>query len=734
MKPKIRIRKIYYIIGGILLVLFLLLFFLSTIARIWLVKNSEDLIGRKVDLKELHLNYLRFSVKAENFIMFEKNSKDTFVSFSELYVNFEPWKLLKKEYAFSEIRLVKPMFSVVYADSGFNFDDLLSSADTVKTDTVKEELADTVKYLVKNLNLNGGFIRYEDKTAKSITELKELGIRVPEISWNSRQSKAGIDFILGKEGKVSLGGRINQAAGKYSVTLKTSNIDIEPYGGYLKPYMNISRIAGKLNTDLRLSGDMSHPENLKIFGGLKLENLIIDDIDKKQFCSLKDILVDIDSLDLGNSNYRIKKVRLDDPHFTTVLEPGTTNIERVLAPLITSDSSEVAADTSENAVTTVHYAIDQLDIKSGNIDFSDLTLNRPFYFNISNLNINLSGFSDNSPRVPVIFSMNLNEYGTFKGTAVLDMVNSSNIVFDGSIANLNMVSLSPYSEYYLARPVTRGTFNYTGRVLMTPKSLDSRNSPKIVNLEFGKKTKDTTAYKVPVCLALYILKDRNGIIGFDLPITGNPSEPAFSYRKILWKTLEEFLLKTVSEPFKALGKMIGSNPESIKQIPFKYLQDTLTDDQLDKLGKISEIILKKPEITFAFSQTTDPEKEKELLALHEAKYSYAIKNAPAGTGNSELEKVATGINNLDPAFLAFIGIKGDSTEKQIVNSSMEFIGKENILLIFNQLLAKREKLLRDYFNDKKIPPGSVSFKINDFRNLPDEMKTPGFVIEVLLKQ
>ncbi|HOY32217.1 MAG TPA: DUF748 domain-containing protein [Bacteroidales bacterium] len=731
MKKKFGIKKRYIILVSIGLLLFLFLFFLSDIIRWYLVKNSVELIGRKVDLQELHINYFKCTVRAENFAMYETNQKDKFVNFSELFVNFDPWNLLHNEIAFSEIRLVRPQVSIIYADSVFNFNDLITSSDTTEIeDTVAEEKTDTLKFLVKNLSISEGYISYEDKSSNMNTELKSLSVKVPEISWNSKQSKMGVEFILGTDGEVAVDGMINQAAGKYSVSLKTDNIDITPFAGYAQPFIDANISSGKLYTDLKVDVELKDITNIIVKGEAGLKNLVVNETDNKPFCSLKDLYVRIDSLDIGRSNFCIGKVALEELNIVAVLEKGTTNVQRILAPLL-NDTTKTADTIADSSVT--HYSIDSLVIRDGAIDFSDLTLNRPFKFNIKNLDIDMHGFHDLATNVPVDFSMNLNGPGTFKGQGTIDMVNTSNIIFKGSIADLDMVTFSPYSEYYLARPITRGTFNYDCTLKMTPNLLDNLNNLKLAHVEFGKKTKDTTAYKVPVILALYIIKDREGMIGIDLPVSGKPSDPSFRLRKIIWKTLEEFLLKAVTAPFNALGKLFGANPESIKQIPFEYLQDSLTADQKSKLDKIAEIITKKPELNFTFVQTTDPEKEKSMIAIQDVKYQFVSKTALTGSDTTQLRSAASKLDDSDPAFLTFLGIEGNDEQGNLASRCIQIAGAEHVDQKFDNLLLKRENLIKDYFAGKSIPPGSVAFKKADSRNLPEEMKTPKAFIELNIK-
>ena len=125
----------------VVLILFLFLFFLSAFLRKWLEKNSNELIGRKITLGELHINYLKIAVKAKDFVMYETNRTDSFISFNELYVNFDPWHLLRNEYYFSHIALIRPRVFVGQDGALFNFSDLFSEKDSATTDEIPDSTA-----------------------------------------------------------------------------------------------------------------------------------------------------------------------------------------------------------------------------------------------------------------------------------------------------------------------------------------------------------------------------------------------------------------------------------------------------------------------------------------------------------------------------------------------------------------------------------------------------------------
>ena len=80
----IKTKKRHLILGGLVFIVFLFFFFLSTFVKNYLVKNSKDIIGRKVTLDELHINYFKVQIIAKDFTLYEKNEKDTIRLFQRI--------------------------------------------------------------------------------------------------------------------------------------------------------------------------------------------------------------------------------------------------------------------------------------------------------------------------------------------------------------------------------------------------------------------------------------------------------------------------------------------------------------------------------------------------------------------------------------------------------------------------------------------------------------------------
>ncbi|MBN2613889.1 MAG: DUF748 domain-containing protein [Bacteroidales bacterium] len=739
-----RIKKRYLIPGIIALFLFLVLFFLSTFLKRWIVKNSDDLAGRRIELGELHINFLRMSVKAENFVLFEPNRTDSFVSFQEFYINFGPWHLLRKEYYFSKIRLINPRVFISQDGGSFNFDDLIPAGDT----NVREETADTsgnevFRFTIKNLTLQNGLIVYEDRQISNRLELNDIDLSLPLISWDSRQSDMDVSFRIGERGEVNIGARVDNLHKSYHLNLNTRKVNIKLASEYLRDYADFSLLTGLLSTDLKIEGNMEQVMDISVSGTALVDSFLIKDADNKDMFGFDRLITRIERISLLDSYYGISSLTLTNPRLTAILNQDQSNIERMLIPSADTITNEPVADSSYAATVvpdttpqlTVSYLIDTIRIVNGEIYFADNTLNRPFEYNLKQFELKIDKLSENNTSVPVTFSLNLNNQGLFTGDVSLDMTKPDNIDFKGALDNLNLVSFSPYSEYFIASPVTSGSLNYDIMLKMDSLSLQNRNDVRIDNLVFGDNTRDSTAVKVPVKLALYLLKDPKNIIAFDLPVKGNPSDPDFSLSKIIWKALSNFFIKTAAAPFNALAGLVGTTPDKLEKITLDYGSITPDDKQKEILNSIAEIMQKKPDLIFIFRQYTEPEKEKETLAIQMAKKAYAISVLGAPADSVQTVDQVKKTDDKDEKFLAYLKNLVPGADSLDTGELCMRLYKDGELAIhFNTLVLSRNNYLRDFLTrEKGLPAEAIKIQNADFKNLPVELRFPHYKVEVTIQ-
>lgn len=711
----------------------MLFFFLSTIVKNYLVNHSEELIGRKLEIAELHFNYAKVSVRVNGLCLYESNDTDQFLSFNELYVNVSPWKLISGEYSVSQIYLDGLNVSVIQDSVGFNFDDLLESEE-VATDTIQENQEGTTKFSIYDIEIKNGYIAYFDKQKDNLLDLKDINLDLPLIAWDNKKSEMGVDFSIGGEGNVGINANVDHARERYMVDLKVTDINIKPFMAYAKDYMKISSMEGKMNTSLKINGSMTDFMDVFVKGNTSLQDFALNDLEGKRFLAAKSTSVNLDSLNIGTSHYEIGKIVMEKPEIYATLFKENTNFERIFEPVMTVDTVELAEleQDSLKQDQALFYAVDSVIVKGGLLQFSDKTLNRDFVYDIKDIALNLGRLTETSDHVPLSYSMNLNGGGKLNGSLNFNLQEVYDFNLRASLSGLELMSFSPYTEFYIARPITQGTFNYHCSIDMKPNHMDNQNNIKISEFDFGKKTKDPNTIKAPVRLALYLLKDQNDIIQFDLPVSGNPNEPDFKLGRIIWKTLMNFLVKTAAKPFGILGSITGTNPEDIETIQLNYSTVSLDDKEKSTLKDISEILLKKNELVFSFTQETDTKQERNYLILEDCVNDYFTSKSEEmpNLKSKKLENWAK--QSLD--FKNYLVKDSTDVSKSLAELCFEKTGNVKANQMLDSLIEERNKEIANYLLDSlQIPQDNFIVKTADLRNLSDQQKKPKFRVEVSIK-
>ena len=727
-----RLSRKRIIVISIISLIFLLLFFLSAIVKNYVVKNSKELIGRKLEINELNFNYTKLAARIKGLKLYEQNGIDKFVSFDELYVNISPWKLISGEYSVSQIYLDGLQLSIIQDSTGFNFDDLLNNDQEVRDSAQVNQEEKNLKFSVYNIELKNGNIAYFDKEKDNLLDLNEINLALPLIAWDNQKSEMGVNFSLGNEGNVSIQADVNHEQERYQIDLGINSVDIKPFTAYVKEFIHISDMNGKFTTSLKINGSLNNFMDVLIKGNAAIEKFAMTDLEGNKFLGAKSTLVELDSINLGTSHYGIGTVELFNPEIYTSLYKESTNIERILAPVMTVDSLETETDTIIEEEVKLFYSVDSVVLEGGLVQFADKTLNRDFVYDIAEIDLNVGEITSNSTYVPITYAMDMNGGGKTAGNLNFNLQNNFDFKLNLKVSNLELMSFSPYTEFYIARPITQGTLSYDCKIDMKPNNLDNQNSVKISEFDFGKKTKDPNTIKAPVRLALYLLKDQNDNIQFDLPVSGNPNEPDFKLGKIIWKTLMNFFVKTAAKPFGILGNITGTNPEDIEIINLDYLSIDLNDKEKSTLKNISKILEKKPELIFSFTQETDIEKERTYLALENCAKDFYQQSSITLPKQNCKQLINWAKENVE--FKKYLTKDSTDLNKTVEQLSLNMLGHFKANQLLDSVINHRNKFVANYLKDSlHVQEANFRVKTSDLRNLSEQQKEPKYRVEVSIK-
>lgn len=175
-----------------------------------------------------------------------------------------------------------------------------------------------------------------------------------------------------------------------------------------------------------------------------------------------------------------------------------------------------------------------------------------------------------------------------------------------SIKNMDLLPMSPYSGKFAGYRISRGNLNVDLAYDLVGRKLDSKNVITLDQFTFGEKVNSPDATKLPVRLAIAILKDRQGKIVLDVPIDGSLDDPKFRIGKVVTRVIVNILTKVATSPFSLLGAAFGGGGQELSYQDFTPGSADLSDASKHKLDVLEKALYERPGLQLAISGSIDP--------------------------------------------------------------------------------------------------------------------------------
>ena len=132
---------------------------------------------------------------------------------------------------------------------------------------------------------------------------------------------------------------------------------------------------------------------------------------------------------------------------------------------------------------------------------------------------------------------------------------------------------------------------------VTERKLKSENHLTLDQLTLGQKVESADATRLPVRLAIALLKDRDGRIALELPVNGSLDDPQFNMGKVVYRAIETVLTRIVTSPFSALGALFGGKGEELSFQEFQPGSTNLLPAARREAGRVGQWSLRASGIT-----------------------------------------------------------------------------------------------------------------------------------------
>ena len=477
--------------------------------------------------------------------------------------------------------------------------------------------APTWSVRVPAIALTGFAVDLQDRgTAGSPTfTLAPLDISVAQFAWPfgaplDINVKSGLDrtATLAAQAQVSL----PDAAVK--AHLELAGFQLPPLQPYVARFTGLQLLSGTLGIRADVVRD----------AGGRLT--VTADTDVARFRTIDDALrmdfIKWDRLVVSGIHYRsapaalsIHSVRAQGPYarviidanrhlnITTALEPAGSVPAASSAPVAAAPAqparSSATTRTAQLAppahAATMPLSIGSVVISNGSANYADQWIQPHFAIGIQQLNGTIEGLSsDPASRAKIDLKGSVDRY------APAHIWGETNLLSQATYTDINMsyrgielTGVTPYSGHFAGYKIDKGKLTVDLKYHIENRQLTASHHIVVDQLQLGDKVASPDAVNLPLKLAVSLLKDRNGVIDLDLPVTGSLDDPKFSIGPIIWKVFVNLLEKAVTAPFKLLGSLFGGG-EDVNVIEFQPGSALLDPAAMTKLQSVTKALDARP--------------------------------------------------------------------------------------------------------------------------------------------
>ncbi len=391
------------------------------------------------------------------------------------------------------------------------------------------------------------------------------------------------------------------------LAVDTKDVALDTFQPYFTDKVKIHLTDGSFSTEGNLGVIDSGPTGLKInYSGTALvaNFASVDKENGKDFLKWKALF--FDSINAGTNplSVDIKGISLTDFYSrVTINSDGTLNVQQVVEaekPAPTSPPAQPAQQKQASATTgkeTQDINIEKITLQGGRVDFSDYTIKPRYSTQLKNLGGRISGLSLGKNKTADVELRG--KMGSDVPFEIVGKINpsSDNFFVDltAKFRGLDLSPMTPYSGKYIGYTIEKGKLSLDVKYLIVNKKLESQNKIFFDQFTLGDKVESKDAVQLPVKLAISLLKDRNGKIDLDIPVSGNLDDPEFSVWKIIMKVLKNILVKAATAPFALIGSLFGGG-EDLSYIEFDYGIARVNDENLKKIDNMVKALSDKPSL------------------------------------------------------------------------------------------------------------------------------------------
>ena len=611
---------------------------------------------------------------------------------------------------------------------------------------------------VDKLALKSASVRLEDRSVRRpvVTTVDNIDFELDGFTTAKGSTlQFKLDSRFNQRGKIAASGPLTLEPLKADLRLDLRNVDLLPLQPYVLEQTKIAISRGNVTTQGRLNLQTGRRGQIlaRFNGDVGVANFAsVDRLNATDFLRWRTLRVGGIDARLEPFSLAIKRVALDDFYTRLILDDqGRLNLREIggvtgdepppppkaAAPVTVGSEANPMGEAAPAAegTRTVEVAppsappppirIDRVEIKRGNVAFSDRFVRPNYDANLTDLAGTLTGFStaadaiaklDLTGKVDKSAPLSIaGEFNLFRQDSHLDII--------AKVTDFELTGLSSYSGKYVGYGIAKGKLSAELNYKIEDRKLTATNQIFLDQLTFGDKVDSPDAVNLPVQLAVSLLKNSRGEIDLRLPVSGTLDDPEFSIFGLVLKMFFNLIGKAITSPFALLGSALGGSGEELSQLELAPGSAQPGEAQQGKLKTLAQALVDRPTLKLDIVSRADPATDLDGLrqvALDNAVRAQKLKAMIArGEDAPSLEDIEVGADEypalLEKAYKAadfkkprnMIGLT-----KDIPVPEMEALMRANVKVGDAELRAlaqQRAQAVREWLAGEGAVPGERIF-------------------------
>ena len=646
-----------------------------------------------------------------------KAAKNDDVQIKSLAVNGFNYSSPEKQVTLDEIILTDSVINVIRSKNGvINLLQMLPSSTNSESKTTAPQ---KLTLAIDKIKLENNQLKLTDNTTEVATQVNLAAIDMSLTKFNLQPgSLFPLDFsaVVDHSGNILANGELSLFPITAKLDMNAETVPLLSIEPYMHQWLISELIAGNLDAQLKfiyaeaVAAKVSTPaslEKLHITGDMALNHWRTRVTDKAEdYLHIDKITVQGINVMQPQNTVDIERVSIDKLWLNTQRnKQGVMNVATIRKERM-ERRHEAAVEDSSAVINLKHF-----QLNSAAVFYTDYSVSPRYKMRIDPLQATIKGLSSKvNSRATIDLQGQINQFAPLKLKGSVNLLSESLYTnFNLLLNDVQMSDFTPYSGTYVGREIKKGKLNLNVNYLIEDQQLNADNTVFIDQFYLGDDVASEKATSLPIGLAVSLLKNSKDEIHIDMPISGNLTDPDFSYGKVIWQTLGNLIVKAVTSPFSLLAGLVDSE-EDLGSIEFIAGNSAPDEAMIARLNLLKQALLQRPELQLEITGCYHPQdsqvikqqmfrqainagaeklSERQHLALLENAYNQSFGQAYDFSEAPIMEEnvlISWKIEQLEPALIANLVVDNNMLINLAQQRSRNI---QQTLLSDNQLAANR---------------------------------------------